>query len=243
METVRPRYDTDMTVMASMCDERSLMSIPATMDIFQDIAGFHAASLDTGVLRLEEMGLFWVISKMRIVFNRRPLVGETAQLSTWILPPDRISCERDCSLTSGGEMLAYCRYIWAALRRDNGRPEPMSSFYPRPDEVLDAPDDKPFKRLSSNFDGAEEIGRYTIRSVDIDRGGHMNNVNYVRAMLGCFTCEELIEMDITELDMQFRLQCYEGETITFVKRASDTAKMEIAALNGEGKAAFMAAVS
>ena len=78
--------------------------------------------------------------------------------------------------------------------------------------------------------------------MDIDRGGHMNNVNYVRAMLGCFTCEEIAEMDITELDLQFQLQCYEGETITFVKRESDTAKMEIGAINSEGKATFMAAI-
>ncbi len=231
-----------MTVMASMCDEQSLMSIPALMDLFQDIAGFHAASIDTGVLRLEEMGLFWVISKMRIAVRRRPLVGETAQLSTWILPPDRVSCERDCSLTAGGEMLAYCRCIWAVLRRDNGRPEPMASFYPHPEEVLDAPDDKPLIRMSKKFDDAEEIGRYTIRSVDIDRGGHMNNVNYVRAMLGCFTCDEIEKMDISGIDMQFQLQCYEGETITFVKRESENAKMEIGAINAEGKAAFMAAI-
>ena len=33
----------------------------------------------------------------------------------------------------------------------------------------------------------------------------MNNVNYVRALLGCFTCAQLAEMDIKELDMQFLL--------------------------------------
>ena len=232
----------DAITMSSMCDERSLMSIPALLDAFQDIAGIHAASAETGVLQLEDMGLFWVVSKMRMVIKRRPLVLEKTQLSTWILPPDRISCERDCALKSGDEMLAYGRCIWAALRRDNGKPEPMANFYPHPDELIAAPDDRPFRRMSRNFDGAAEIGRYTIRSVDIDRGGHLNNVNYVRAMLGCFTCEEIAEMDITELDLQFRLQCYEGETITFVKRDSETAKMEIGALNSEGKAAFMAAI-
>ena len=242
MTIVKAGMTLDTMVMSSMCDEGSLMSIPALLDAFQDIAGIHAASAKHGVLQLEDMGLFWVVSKMRMVMNRRPMVGEKTQLSTWILPPDRISCERDCSLNNGDEVLAYCRCIWAALRRDNGRPEPMANFYPYPDELIDKPDDKPFVRMSRNFEGAEEIGRYKIRSVDIDRGGHMNNVNYVRAMLGCFTCAEIEEMDIKEIDMQFQLQCYEGETITFVKRDSETAKMEIGAINGEGKTAFMAAL-
>ena len=242
MKTVKAGMTFDTIVMGSMCDESSLMSIPALLDAFQDIAGVHAATAETGVLQLEDKGLFWVVSKMRMVIKRRPLVGEETQLTTWILPPDRISCERDCSLHKGDEVLAYCRCIWAALRRDNGRPEPTANFYPYPDEEIAPPDDRPFKRMSRNFEGAEEIGRYTIRSVDIDRGGHMNNVNYVRAMLGCFTCEEIEKLDITELDMQFQLQCYEGETITFVKRESDTAKMEIGAINSEGKATFMAAI-
>ena len=242
MRIVKAGQTIDTRVLSSMCDERSYMSIPAVLDAFQDIAGIHASGADTGVLELEEIGLFWVVSKMRVVMNRRPFVGEDTQLSTWILPPDRISCERDCSLTAGDEILAYCRCIWAALRRDNGRPEPMANFYPYPDEEIPAPDDKPFKRMSRDFSGAEELGRYTIRSVDIDRGGHMNNVNYVRAMLGCFTCGEIEELDIRELDLQFQLQCYEGETVIFMKRPSDTAKMEIGALNAEGKTAFMAAI-
>ena len=242
MRIVRAGQAIDTMVMSSMCDENSYMSIPAIMDAFQDIAGIHASGVDTGAFELEEIGLFWVVSKMRMVINRRPLVGEETQLSTWILPSDKIVCERDCAIKKGNEMLAYCRCIWAALRRDNGRPEPMASFYPYPDEELQPPDDRPFKRMSRGFDDAEEIGSYTIRSVDIDRGGHMNNVNYVRAMLGCFSCEEIKEMNISEIDMQFQLQCYEGETIRFVKRPSDTAKMEIGAINADGKTAFMAAI-
>ena len=70
----------------------------------------------------------------------------------------------------------------------------------------------------------------------------MNNVNYVRAMLGCFSCAELAVMDIHDLDMQFLQQCYEGDTIRFVKRRSDSALMEIGALNKEGQVCFTAAI-
>ena len=125
MRIVKAGQTIDTQVMSSMCDIDSYMSIPAMLDAFQDIAGIHAAGVGSGSLELEEIGLFWVVSKMRMKMLRRPLVGEEIKLSTWILPPDRVTCERDCSIMAGDELLAYCRCIWAALRRDNGRPEPM----------------------------------------------------------------------------------------------------------------------
>ena len=225
-----------------MCDEDSLMSIPAILDMFQDVAGIHADSVGIGALELEEKGLFWVVSKIRLRIKRRPQVEEMLEAVTWIQPAERVSCERDWAMYKDGEQLAYVRSIWAALRRDDFRPGHMKDFYPDSDFTIGPPDDIPFTRMSKNFDGAEPVGEYRIRSVDIDRGGHMNNVNYVRAMLGCFTCAQIREMNISELDMQFILQCYEGETIRFVKRPSEEGLMEVGALNKEGKVCFMAAV-
>ena len=226
----------------SMCDRNSLISIPAILDMFQDMAGMHADSIGIGALELEDRGLFWIVSKIRLKINRRPQVEEILDSVTWIQPAERVSCERDWAILKDGEQLAYVRSIWAALKRGSFRPGHMTDFYPDPDRAIAPPDDIPFTRMGKNFDGAEELGEYRIRSVDIDRGGHMNNVNYVRAMLGCFTCGQLEEMDIKELDMQFLLQCYEGDTIRFVGRPSENGIMEVGALNEEGSVCFMAAL-
>lgn len=242
MSKVECSLKIETLAMPSMCDRNSLMSIPAMLDMFQDAAGIHADSIGIGALRLEENGLFWIVSKLRLRVNRRPLVQEPFDSVTWIQPADRVSCERDWAITKGGEQLAYVRSIWAALRREDFRPGRMTDFYPEPDRVIAPPDDRPFTRVSKKFEDAEPLGEYRIRSVDIDRGGHMNNVNYVRALLGCFSCDQIEEMDIKELDMQFLLQCYEGETIRFVKRPSADRIMEVGALNEEGKVCFTAAV-
>ena len=232
----------DMRVMPSMCDENSRMSIPAMLDMFQDMAGIHAESVGIGALDLEERGLFWVVSKTRLRINSRPLVQEMLESTTWIQPAERVSCERDWAISQNGKQVAYVRSIWAALRRDNFRPGHMADFYPDSDFSIAPPDDMPFSRMSKKFEGAETLGEYTIRSVDIDRGGHMNNVNYVRAMLGCFTCAQIAEMNIKEIDMQFIKQCYEGDTIYFVKRPSEEEIMEVGALDAEGNVCFMAAI-
>ena len=227
--------------MSSMSDDNTLMSIPAMLDAVQDISGIHAYNIGISGPDLEEKGIFWIVSKLKLRILRRPAENEELTLSTWIQKPDRASTERDCSFTSGDEVLAYSRCIWAALRRDNGRIAQMSTFYPDSDFDIPRPDEEPFARISKDFSDAEEIGRYTIRSVDIDRGGHMNNVNYVRTMLGCFSCSELRDMDISCLDMQFLHQCYEGETVSIRKREADEG-FEIGVLSGEGVLAFAAAV-
>ncbi|MBQ9272740.1 MAG: hypothetical protein IJ227_03345 [Mogibacterium sp.] len=242
MGKLKCSHEREMLTMSSMCDRNSVMVLPAMLDMFQDMAGIHADTVGIGAEEMEDRGLFWIVSKTRLNVSRRPQLGEILDAVTWIQPADRASCERDFAIFAGGEQVAYVRSMWAALRRDNGRLAPMADFYPDADFTIAPPDDEPFTRLSKKFDDAELLGEYTIRSVDIDRGGHMNNVNYVRALLGCFSCDQLEAMNIKELDMQFLLQCYEGETIKFVKREAEGSIMEAAALNAEGKVCFMAAV-
>jgi acyl-ACP thioesterase len=231
----------EFRAMSSMSDNNTLMSIPAMLEAIQDISGIHAYNIGISGPDLEEKGIFWIVSKLRLRIFRRPAENEELTLTTWIQKPDRASTERDCSLTKGDELLAYSRCIWAALRRDSGRIEQMSSFYPDSTFDIPRPDEEPFARIGRDFSDAEEIGRYTIRSVDIDRGGHMNNVNYVRTMLGCFSCEELARMDIKSLDLQFLHQCYEGETVSIRRRMTEQG-MELAVLNSEGVTAFTAAI-
>lgn len=242
MSKVNCSYTEAIRALPSMCDETSRISIPGFLDMFQDIAGYHAKTIGIGALELEEKGLFWIVSKVRLKINSRPLVQEMLEETTWIQPAERVVCERDWALNKDGEQIAYVRSIWALLKRENFRPALMEGIYPDSDYALAPPDDWPFTRISKKFDDAELIGEYKIRSVDIDRGGHFNNGNYVRAMLGCFTCAQIAEMNITELDLQYHLQCYEGETIKFVKRPSEDWLMEIGALNEEGKVCFTAAI-
>ncbi len=96
----------DMRVMPSMCDENSLMSIPAMLDMFQDAAGTHAESVGIGAFDLEKRGLFWIVSKVRLRVNDRPLVQEMLESTTWIQPADRVSCERDWSISKDGKQIA-----------------------------------------------------------------------------------------------------------------------------------------
>ena len=243
MSEIGCKLSRDIKILPSMCGGDSRLSIPAALDIFQDTATLHADHFDIGPAGMGRRNYFWIITKTRIHINRLPEMMDDVTSSTWIQSADRVSCERDYSITCSDEVLAYGRSIWAVMSHDTGRLVHMSGLYPDDIEFDEAPpDDKPFLRFSKNFEGAEQAGEYTVRSIDIDLGGHMNNVNYVRAMLGCFSTEELAAKNIRELELNFISQTYEGETLRFVKRIADDGRLEIGALSEGGKAVFIATV-
>lgn len=241
MDKIGCRYSRDLIILPSMCDGNSRLSIPAAFDLFQDTATLHADHFDIGPAGMNRRNYFWIISKTVMHLNRLPVMMDPVEARTWIQPADRAKCERDFAVFSGEEPLLTVRSIWAVMSHDTGRIVPMAGLYPE-DIVFDepVPGDLEFTRAGKNFDGAECIGEYTIRSVDIDLGGHMNNVNYIRAMLGCFSTEEIMSMDIHDIEVQYILQSYEGETLTFRCRTGPDGAREIGAMKNDGKAAFLA---
>ena len=237
------RYSRDVMILPSMCDSYSKLSIPAAFDMFQNMATLHADHFDIGPAGMNRRNYFWVITRIVMHFDRMPSMMDMTEMLTWIQPADRAKSERDFALYAGDEKLFEGRSIWAVMSHETGRLVPMAGLFPDHIEFDEPAPELPLSKIGKDFDGCEEIGRYTIRSVDIDLGGHMNNVNYIRAMLGCFTTEKIRELNIKDMEVQFVSQSYEGSTITFRCREADNGSLEIGALNEEGKAVFLARLS
>ena len=234
------RFERELMVSPSMCDGDSLMSIPAAFDLFQDTATMHADTLDIGPAGMNRRRMFWVITKTVMRINRRPEMMEDISCETWIQAADRASCERDFAIRAGEELLAEGRSIWAVISRDTGRLVHMEELYPTGIEFdKPVPEGIAFEKISKKFADDEPVGEYTIRSVDIDLGGHMNNVNYIRALLGCYSSEQIRSMGIKAIEVNYISQTYEGETIEFRMRDTENG-YEIGAVNSEGKAVFAA---
>ena len=227
------------TVPPSQCDGEGRLAWHRAFDAFMDAAATHAEALGVGMAPMLRRGLFWLTVRTKVRFIERPAMLETVALSTRPIVPGETRCLREYRMERDGRPLILGRTEWAVLDVRAGKPVPMAGVFPEGVEMAPAPDyADPFVRVTGSLAHADRLGEYTVRSTDIDLGGHMNNAAYVRAMLGLFPTERLKALDPREIEVVFLSPCFEGETLTFRAREKDAAQ-EVAAFRPDGKLALL----
>lgn len=225
------------TVPVSACDNKGVLSVPGIFDLFMDMATEHGASINLGMDDLKKKGCFWVAAKSRVQFTRRPKMLERVVVSSWPEKPGNIRCNRYYTITSDEGVIIKGKSEWTILDMQTGRPKKSAEVYPT--ELVHREDvvcEEPFVRMNTDFTDAEEILSYTVTSRDIDVSQHMNNVAYIRAMLSAFSCKELESLDISELEIAYRAQCFEGEVLS-IRRRNVEDGIEIGVVKEDGKTA------
>lgn len=214
-------FETGFAVQSSQVDALGRMSLPGIFDLFMDMASFHAQQLDVGYDAMHGRRAYWVAVRTRVrVVCQRPRLTEPVTARTWPGKPGAVKCDRFYTISRGGTVLVEGRTEWVGQNIDTGRVMKTTDFgYPaelehRPERVCQAP----FTRFREQPDPANLCLTYTVGSRDIDMGRHMNNVAYIRMLLGTFTVAELEAMDIAEIEVSYSNACREGETLEVYRR-------------------------
>ena len=210
------RLSRELTILPSVCDREMKLSIPDLFAQFMDVATLHAERLGVGAQAMMAKVLFWLTVK------------------------ERVRAIREYRLEKDGELLAEGKTEWAVIEIASGKLCPMAAIFPPELELAtESAYPAPFARISPDFSGAETLGSCTVRSTDIDLGGHMNNIAYLRAAFGVLPAEELKAMPQGGVEIIFRSPCFEGEELTLARRLTDTG-WELAVLKQNGTpAAFL----
>ncbi len=225
-------------VSLSLCNNTSRMGITGIFNTCMDLATEHGDMIGVGMGELAKKDLIWLAVKTRIKILRRPDMLQQVTASTWPMPVEKIRCNRCYLITdTEGNHLVEGKTEWALLNIATGRPSRADGIFPE-DMVYhnDSVCDEPFSRISTDFEDGEEFARYTVTSSDIDVSQHMNNVAYIRAVLGAFSTKEIEDMDISEIEIAYRLQCFERENLTFRRRKAENS-VEIGVIKEDGKTA------
>ncbi|MBQ1371539.1 MAG: hypothetical protein IIY70_01280 [Oscillospiraceae bacterium] len=229
----------ELIVLPSDCDREAKLSVPDLFAWFMDVATLHAQSLGVGIDDMLARGQFWLAVKTKVHILRRPRMMEPVSLFTRPLAPEKIRTIREYRLEREGELLAEGKTEWAVLDTNTGKLCPMAGIFPAELELAKEPAyPVPFARLNPDFSEAEPVGQYTVRSTDIDVGGHMNNVAYLRAVFGLLSGKELEQLPCRELEIIYRSPCFEGDTLS-VRRRRTEGGWELAALLPDGKPAVL----
>ena len=236
------KLEKQVSVALSMCDNTGKLAIPHIFSLFMDLAAEHGDTIGVGMDVLSQKGLFWLTVKTKVCIYRLPKLLQTLDAATWPEVPGRIRCDRSYELTHNGELVAAGKTEWAMLEVKTGRLARIADNYPASIQHCQRTAcEGSYAKIPDDFSACPEIGSYTVRSADIDLGQHMNNAAYVHAIFGAFSCDELNNLSIREVDVLFRAPCYEGDLLS-IRRRKTSDGMEIGILRPDGSTAVAAKI-
>lgn len=219
---MQPIFEQNILIPPSACDYSGRLGYAGAFAVLMDLATEHAEHLGIGLAAMKAKNRFWVTVRTKIIFHERPAVSEAVRLITWPEKPGAVRCNRSYEIRRGDKLLIAGRTEWAVMNTEANTIAPATDLFPPELDYVSVPAvSEPFVRVPARFDGAEPFASYTVRSTDIDLGGHMNNAAYPRALFGAFSTKELEAMQARSIDLIFRSPCYEGEKLDFYKKESE----------------------
>ncbi len=221
------------------CGAEKTLSTSAAFSLLVDAAALHSELIGTGCREMEKRRLFWLMTRARIRFYRRPAMMEEVALTTWPAAPRHYLCNRFYTLHGkDGALLLEGRQEWAVVDLDSGRPVRTEGIYPSSlthvgAEVIPSP----YTRLSDTLTREDAVRELTVSSSDVDFGGHVNNAVYPRMIGDCLSTSEHRALDVREAEVQYLTPCYEGERLSFLCRRGEELLFSIR--KEDGRCAFL----
>ena len=192
----------------------------SVLDLFQDAAGEHAASLGVGYYDLLPENKCWMILRLRYEMIAQPKMFSDVTVRTWPIESRRLEFDRDYIMYDrDGKELAKGTAQWAILDvSDREKPQFVTarSFDLGLDEYIpERALEGKFDRLAPNFEADGEP--YITRSgyTDIDTNGHVNNIKYANFIL------DALDLPYDKVIRSFR--------IDYVKEVLDQSDIRISA--------------
>jgi acyl-ACP thioesterase len=195
-------------------DRSDRLTLASTFDFFQEAAINHAEALGVGRDAMVKTGQIWVLSRLSVVWDRRPRWKEPLTVRSWPRGWEKLFALRDYDIRdAAGVPVVRGRSCWIILDMEKRRPlRPQAVMETLPmNEGLNAMDGVP-PSLES-WSGSRQMGERRALYSDVDYNGHVNNARYVQWI------QDLLEMGTLEncgrarLDINYLGEVKPGQTV------------------------------
>ena len=219
-------------------DRSDRMTLGAAFSFFQEAAISHAVFLGVGRDEMTEKGQAWVLSRLSVFMEKRPLYGDTLIVRSWPRGPEKLFCLRDYDISDlssvdlpsvdlpSGKALVRGRSGWLVLDMEKRRPLRVQSI------VDKLPLNEGIDALVSGPVGLEpretlvSSGSRRAAYSDIDFYGHVNNVRYVQWIQDITSPELLDKAEQMRLDINYMGETLPGELVELLSSPIENAPPE-----------------
>lgn len=212
--TVKPVWQEEFTMRFWDVDKTDRLTLSGTFDLFQEVAIVHSEQLGVGRDILTEKKQAWILSRMSVLIERRPLKGETILVRTWPRGAEKLFAMRDFDIRDkDNNTIVRGRSAWLVLDTEKHRPL-------RPQPLMETmPENKGMDALPDGalgIDAEPGIAQIAVRKAgysDIDYNGHVNNARYVQWIQDIMDPGLLYGAAQMRLDINYLSEVKPGETI------------------------------
>lgn len=209
------------------------------MEYFQDIATEDCEECGMGFDQLREQDNgFWVITKMALKFtDTLPRWRENMMVETFSSSPLPLRFVRNFRIYNAqGDVCIEAKSHWCALDCETHQPKKVKEICCVPEGYEYAGDYVDVEFTKTNlvkFGQEDERIEMRVGASMLDMNFHLNNCNYTKLVLDCFTTAELKKMNLDEYEIHFLKEAKEGEVITFLKKKIGDGEYVICGYIGE----------
>jgi medium-chain acyl-[acyl-carrier-protein] hydrolase len=178
-DKMEPKYSYNLPLSISYFDCNDKIKAKAILDLFQDIATFHAKSLNMGFDDLAKINKCWILNRVKYQIIKNPTPLEIVTIETWPQTKNKYDSIRHYQiLNKNGEVLVKGISKWCLGDMLNHK---LSNF-----DDITFPENCLTEKTFENFDKIEQIDNsslkfiksYCVSFCDIDRNHHLNNACY-----------------------------------------------------------------
>jgi len=216
-------WNEDFKVRAYEVHNDGYANMATICNYLQEAAGNHASKLGLAIDHMEEHNWTWVLSRLKVKMVRHPRWREIITVKTWPSLFDRAYTFRDFEIyDSNNEMIGSASSMWVVISLENRRPVRIPELI----AGISLPDRKRALEINvrdriPNLQNVDFERPFSVRYGDLDMNQHVNNVIYIEWGIEAAPEEWLNHHFIREIDITFRAECLNGETVLSQAQKTD----------------------
>lgn len=204
------KYKTQLKLYNSYFDYNDRLSTKSILNIFQDVASYHAEEIDVGYEKMLERNLYWVLSRIKLDVVKMPVLNQDVIVETWPREKGKIDFDRELKITDlNGETLVLGISKWCVIdtvKRSLQRTDSVNyngecykeKNYPEKFVKIELPKAEFQKKFS-----------HIVSFSDLDHNKHMNNTNYANLVVSAVENKKYNHFEINFIN-----ECLLGEKVT-----------------------------
>lgn len=195
-----------------MLDQYDRLRPYAILDLFQEMAGFHAEEIGVGYDAMIQKGYNWVITKNKFEVKKYPKANENIKVYTWPIIPGKCDFDRGYLIKDqNDEVLVEGKSKWCVI-------DSITHKIIRSDNVvfngeyINRNSNIEFERTPLlNVTDLEYKFDYIVRPSMLDHYHHMNNAKYAEVVLDVLDLDETTVIQTLQINNFHEIKC--GEII------------------------------